>query len=45
MGVGGTNSWGAWPLKPYRVPAADYHVANKYIPYKNIIDRINESHN
>ena len=24
MGVGGTNSWGAWPLKPYRVPAADY---------------------
>ena len=25
------------------VPAADYHVANKYIPYKNIIDRINEA--
>jgi len=25
------------------VPAADYNVAGKYIPYKNIIDRINEA--
>ena len=24
-------------------PAADYHVAFKYLPYKNIIDRINEA--
>ena len=25
------------------VPAADYHVAFKYLPYKNIIERINEA--
>ena len=24
---------------------ADYHVANKYIPYKNVIDKINEQQN
>lgn len=24
MGVGGIDSWGAWPLEQYRVPAAEY---------------------
>ena len=23
MGVGGINSWGAWPLEQYRIPAAE----------------------
>ena len=24
MGVGGVNSWGRWPLAPYRVPPDEY---------------------
>lgn len=28
MGVGGTNSWGAWPLEAYQIPAgAEYEYA------------------
>ena len=27
MGVGGINSWGAWPLKKYQLPAKPYRYA------------------
>lgn len=32
MGVGGIDSWGAWPLEKYRLPYKDYHYSYMIIP-------------
>ena len=32
MGVGGNNSWGAWPLEKYRYPAKAYNFELKIEP-------------
>ena len=38
----GTKEWGVDSIVEIK-PAADYNVSNKYIPYKSIIDKINEA--
>ncbi len=35
MGVGGDNSWGAWPHEKYRIPAKEYSYEFKLSPLKN----------
>jgi beta-galactosidase len=32
MGVGGDNSWGARPLTPYMIPAAEYRYSYRLVP-------------
>jgi beta-galactosidase len=34
FGVGGENSWGAWPLGQHRVTYADHHFTFKFTPVK-----------
>ena len=34
MGVGGINSWGAWPLEKYRLPFKDYSYSYMIVPVK-----------
>ena len=35
MGLGGDNSWGAWPHEKYRLPAKEYSYEFKLSPLKN----------
>jgi len=37
MGVGGIDSWGAWPLAQYRLPYKDYSYSYLIIPVKTIL--------
>ena len=35
MGLACVNSWGAWPLEPYRLPAQPYEFTFYLIPVNN----------
>ncbi len=43
MGLGGDNSWGAWPHKQYLIPGGEYHYQYRFSPINKGEDPIEKS--